>query len=121
MVFCIFKVIWFKFIDMHKHFIKSVLFVISLTLFTSCKKDKNFNKVIIKIEAVLKENDSIRVFYTIDNTINFKGEQAVWKRISGSNKNQEISVEIPEYLEPNQLRIDFGKNINNQEIILNKI
>jgi len=106
---------------MHKHFIKSVLVVISLTLFTSCKEDKDFNKVIIIIEAVLKENDSIRVFYTSDNTINFKEEQAVWRKITGSNKNQEISVEIPANGKPNQLRIDFGKNVKNQEIVLNKI
>lgn len=106
---------------MKNHVIKSILFVIILSLFTSCYEDKEFNKVIIKIETVIKENDSIRVFYTSDNTINFIGEQAVWKKILGSNKNQEIVIEIPKNIEPNQLRIDFGKNVNNQEIILNKI
>jgi hypothetical protein len=120
-VFCFFKVILFKFNDMHNHFIKSVFFVISLTLFTSCKEDKDFHKVIIKVEAVIKENDSIRVFYTSDNSINFKEEKAVWKKITGSNKNQEITIEIPKNVEPNQLRIDFGINTANQEIVLNKI
>lgn len=121
MVFCFFKVILFKFNQMHKHFIKSIFFVIILALFTSCNEDKDSNKVIIKIETVIKENDSIRVFYTSDNSIDFKEEQAVWKKISGSGKNQEILVEIPKNVQPNQLRIDFGKNIANQEIVLNKI
>lgn len=106
---------------MLKHFIKSILLVIILVLFTSCNKDKDYNNVNIKIETVIQENDSIRVFYTTDNSINFKEEQAVWKIIEGSIKNQEIVIEIPNNILPNQLRIDFGKNTANQEIVLNKI
>jgi hypothetical protein len=106
---------------MDKLFIKPVFIIVFLALFVSCKEDKDFYKVIIKVEAVIKENDSIRVFYTSDNTINFKEEKAVWKKITGSNKNQEITIEIPKDVEPNQLRIDFGKNTANQEIVLNKI
>ncbi|WP_338376116.1 hypothetical protein [uncultured Flavobacterium sp.] len=106
---------------MQKHFIKSIFLVIILALFTSCNGDKDSNKVIIKIETVIKENDSIRVFYTSDNSIDFKEEQAVWKKTDGSIKNQEIVIEIPNNILPNQLRIDFGNNILNQEIVLNKI
>ena len=102
-------------------FIKPAFFLILIMLFSSCKDEKELHKTIIKIEIVMKENDSIRVFYTSDNTINFKEEQAVWKKISGSNKNQEILVEIPQNIKPNQLRIDFGKNTANQDMVLNKI
>jgi hypothetical protein len=120
-VFCFFKLNLFKFKIMDNLFIKPVFIIVFLALFVSCKEDKDFHKVIIKVEAVIKENDSIRVFYTSDNTINFKEEKAVWKKITGSNKNQEITIEIPKNVEPNQLRIDFGKNTANQEIVLNKI
>ena len=102
-------------------FIKTAFFAIFLAFFSSCKEENDFNKVIIKIETVIKENDSIRVFYTSDNSIDFKEEQAIWKKINGSIKNQEITIEIPNKILPNQLRIDFGNNILNQEIVLNKI
>lgn len=102
-------------------FFKIIFFTFSLFLFTSCKEEIDFNKTAIKIETVFKENDSIRVFYTLDGTINFTEEQAIWKRVYASNKNQEIIVEIPEKQQPTQLRIDFGKNIRNKEIVLNKV
>jgi hypothetical protein len=102
-------------------FIKPVFIIVFLALFISCKEENDFHKAIIKVEAVIKENDSIRVFYTTDGTINFSEEQAVWKQVKGLNKNQEIIIEIPDKAKPTQLRVDFGKNINNQEIVLNKI
>jgi len=102
-------------------FIKTVFFTVITVFIVSCKEHRDFNKTVIKIETVIQHNDSIRVFYTTDGSINFSGEQALWNNVLGSNKNQEVIFEIPENLKPNQLRIDFGNKVDNQEIILNKI
>jgi hypothetical protein len=106
---------------MIKLFIKLLIFYIIVALFISCNDNKEKNETIITIETVIKRNDSIRVFYTTDETINFSEEQTVRKRITGSTKNQVIFIEIPENTKPKQIRIDFGSNIKNQEIVLNKI
>lgn len=90
-------------------------------LFTNCVNKVETKKVTLEIDLVAVKPDSIRVFYTIDNSVNFNEKQAVWKKIKGSTKNQKITIEIPEKVLPHQLRMDFGKNQKNHEIVLNKI
>lgn len=98
----------------------NILFVI-VFLFYACHDTSNTNQFVVTIDAVIKKTDSINIYYTEDNLINFDDNNSLWTKLEGDLKNQTIQIVLPEKIKPTQLRIDFGKNINNQEIVLNKI
>ena len=96
------------------------LLIISL-LFYNCDSKENTNKLVLKIDAVIQKTDSINVYYTTNKGIDFTDKQSIWKKISGSKKNQTISIIFPDSIKPKQIRIDFGRNKKQPEIILNEI
>ena len=96
------------------------LIILSCILF-SCNQNQNKNVLSLSLDTVIKHNDSINVFYTTDNTINFIDKHSFWSKVKGNSKNQTIQIAFPDSIKPKQIRIDFGNNINNQEIVLNKI
>ncbi|OYQ33311.1 hypothetical protein CHU92_13040 [Flavobacterium cyanobacteriorum] len=69
----------------------------------------------------MKKNDSIQVFYTTDGSINFNEIQAFWVKVKGSNKNQTVALEFPKDTVPTQLRIDLGRNRDQDDIVLNQV
>jgi hypothetical protein len=56
-----------------------------------------------------------------DGTINFNEENSFWTKIKGNKKNQKITLRFPHNVVPNQFRLDFGKNRNQSDIVLNKV
>lgn len=100
--------------------VKAIVSIAILILFASCDKT-NKDNFSINIDAVIKQNDSIQVFYTTDGTISFNEKKSFWKKVKGSPKNQTIKLIVPQKIIPNQLRIDFGRNKKQDGIILNKI
>lgn len=96
--------------------------LISITFFVfSCNSEKQAKQFEVKLDVVVLQNDSIRVFYKKDGSINFNEDESFWTKVIGSNKNQKITLLFPKKTVPNQFRIDFGTNQNQPEIILNKI
>jgi hypothetical protein len=69
----------------------------------------------------MKKNDSIQVFYTTNGTINFNEIQSFWVKVKGANKNQTVVLPMPKDTIPQQIRIDFGRNLDQNEMVLNKI
>lgn len=95
--------------------------VLLFLFFLSCGQDEKRNHLSIKIDAIMQENDSIQVFYATSQSINFNEDQAFWTKVKGNKKNQIITVNFSDTIKPKQLRIDFGRNINQKEIVVNEI
>jgi len=94
--------------------------IISL-LFSNCEKNSNTNQLVLNIDAVVQETDSINVYYTKNKGIEFTDKQSFWTKVTGSKKNQDIKIVFPDSVQPKQIRLDFGRNIAQKDIVLNKI
>ncbi len=111
-----------------KNFIIATLFSLA---FISCKNDKT-EKTEEAPKADVKENfsvdldvitpieDNFSVYYTEDNTINFTGEKAVWSGVKGQPNSQTVTLNLSEEIIPTNIRIDFGLNKDQGDIILEK-
>lgn len=86
----------------------------------SCKKESKTNSLVLDIDAVIQTTDSINVYYTTNRSIEFNDLQSFWIKVEGSKKNQKIQIVFPDSIQPRQLRLDFGRNINQPEIIVNE-
>ena len=100
--------------------VKVIIAVLTFFFLLSCNKSvkEDFS---INIDLVIKQNDSIQLFYSDDGTLNFTEKKSFWKKIKGSPRNQTIKLVIPKNILPNQLRIDFGRNPKQEAIVLNKV
>ena len=101
--------------------------IISLT-FISCKNDKkedvakadekqNFS---IDLDVIAPLDDNFSVYYTEDNTINFNGDKAVWRGVKGQSDTQKVTLDLKEEIIPTNIRIDFGINKDQGDVVLEK-
>ena len=100
---------------------KLIFLIIVSTIIVSCKNSKRTNSLIMNIDAVIQNTDSINVYYTNSNKINFSDTQSFWTKVHGNKKNQNIQITFPDSIQPKQIRLDFGRNTKQQDIVLNKI
>lgn len=103
-----------------KQLIKILILCWFLCLGYSCTKKRESSAFSMVLDVVIKQNDSIHVFYTLDGTINFS-EKDFWKKVTGQKRNQKIELEFPKKVVPTQIRIDFSNNLKQEEIIFNKV
>jgi hypothetical protein len=104
------------------NFFKTFSALVLITcFFTSCEKNEKTNSLKIDLDVVIKNNDSIQIYYTQNTSISFIEEQSFWKKVSGNKKNQTVSIVFPDSILPKQIRMDFGRNMKQDEIILNEI
>lgn len=107
------------------------LIVLSLTLLTSCKKDKDqqqqepveekvVNLVKVSLTATVKKDDNFQLFYKEEDNVEipFAEQDAVWKEVKGSDQSQVITFLLPENALPNYLRLDVGTNPENENITI---
>jgi hypothetical protein len=100
---------------------KTFCLVMFFIFFYSCKKNEKTNSLKMNIDLIVRENDSINVYYTTNRSIEFNDLQSFWTKVEGSKKNQKIQIAFPDSIQPRQLRLDFGRNINQPEIIVNEV
>lgn len=102
---------------MIKHFTLSFI----VTFIVACTNTKPAHSLKIDIDAVIQKPDSIAIYYTSTKSVEFYGEASYWLKVNGSKKNQRISFVFPDSIQPKQIRLDFGRNISQKEVILNKM
>jgi hypothetical protein len=101
--------------------------IISL-IFISCKNDKkdevadadvkqNFS---VDLYVVAPLDDNFSVYYTEDNTISFNGDKAVWRGVKGQPASQQVTLDLKEEIIPTNIRIDFGINKDQGDVVLEK-
>ena len=79
------------------------------------------NKFKVTLNLLIKKNDTLHLYYTEDNSINFKEESSIWLSLPGKNESQDITFELPEDVFPTQFRFDLGVNQENEKIKLNSV
>lgn len=101
---------------------KLKLFIFFLTTFflLSCNNQVK-NEFAITIDAVIGKTDSINVYYSKNKSITFNDKQSFWIKVAGGKKNQKIKILFPDSLQPLQIRLDFGRNVAQPPIVINKI
>lgn len=101
--------------------IKKICFVTVILLFFNCENNNSTNQLVLNIDAVIQKTDSINVYYTKTKDINFTDKRSFWIKVAANKKNQNIQIIFPDSILPKQIRLDFGKNIDQKDIVLNKI
>jgi hypothetical protein len=101
--------------------VKIISFATILLLFFNCENKSNTNQLVVNIDAVIQKTDSINMYYTKSKNINFTDSQSFWTKVTGNKKNQNIQIVFPDSILPQQIRIDFGRNISQNDVVLNKI
>jgi hypothetical protein len=110
----------------------TALFLLT-TLFVGCKDEKsvdnlevvqpveknNLFKVILNV--TVKKDDNLSLFYTTDGSTDFSKLPTIWKGVKGSDSPQKIEFELPEDVIPTQLRLDFGTNEKQEDIVLSNV
>lgn len=95
--------------------------LITTLLFFNCENKDNMNQLVVNIDAVIQRTDSINVYYTNNKSIEFIDKQSFWTKVNGNKKNQKIQIVFPDSILPKQIRLDFGRNKAQKDIVLNKI
>ncbi len=101
----------------HKIATISLFFIIII----SCRKPSETANFKINLDVIITKDDSIHTYYTTDGTIDFNGENSFWTKVKGSKKNQEITINFPKNVLPNQFRLDIGNTLLQDDIVLNKV
>jgi len=108
--------------------------LIYLTVFflLSCKNEKDIeslevvkaqiieNSFKITLNILLNETDDLSLYYTTDNSTNFKIDP-IWKNVKGDDKPQDVIFLIENDKPPTLFRIDFGMNPKQKKIVFNYI
>ena len=110
--------------------LKSIILVLSIAVFMfSCKNEPKTNEpkteldiksntFKVTLSLLIKKNDTIHLYYTEDNTINFNEASSIWTPVSGNETVQDVTFELPKDVFPTQFRFDLGINKENEKIIV---
>ena len=101
--------------------LKTISFVALIILLFNCENNYNTNQLFINIDVVIQQTDSINVYYTESKRISFTDAQSFWSKVIGNKKNQNIKIVFPDSILPKQIRLDFGRNISQNDVVLNKM
>ncbi len=110
------------------------LTVLALAIFVSCKNDAknessedvvaeeqinpNFN---VEVFAYAAQKDDFALYYTEDNTTQFRPEVAEWSGIEAGKPGERVYFEIKEERLPTHIRLDFGLNKAQDSVVIEKI
>lgn len=110
-----------------------IVLVLITSLFTACKDEKNVDSLDVvtpelidtgykvTVNVIVKKKDDFSLFYTEDNTIDFTKIDAMWQGVQGSELEQPVTFNLPLEVIPTQLRLDFGMNQEQEDIILKSV
>ena len=74
----------------------------------------------VSIQVIIPKDDTFALYYTFGGT-DFSQQQPLWMPVSGKAEVQEVQFIFPKEVKPGQLRIDFGMNKAQDDIVLEKI
>ncbi len=103
---------------------KATCLLLLLLLF-SCKDSSNAEASIkpetfnVYVNLISKADDDFCLLYTQDNSINFS--DGVWVAVKGNDAEQIVNFSLPKDVLPSQLRLDFGKNRKQSEVVIKSI
>lgn len=107
-----------------------ILGIIFLSL-TSCKENKK-DEVTDEVKVDAKQNfsldldviclkkDDFTLFYTEDKSISFTADKTAWRGVIASPLSQRVTMDLKGEIIPTNIRLDFGVNKDQEDIILEK-
>ena len=105
-----------------------ILVVIGLVSCKDEKKDPNqgdatklpetFN---VAFNLTVQKDDTFHLLYTEDGTLNFSDDKSVAVLVKGSTNPQDIIFKLPVDVLPTKIRLDFGKNKEQGDIVVNSM
>lgn len=101
--------------------IKVTYFFVVFFLFVSCTYTTEHKSLELDMDVVIQKSDSINIYYSNSNSIRFDDLRSFWIKVKGNKKNQKIQIIFPDTIQPKQIRLDFGRNIKQPEIIVNEM
>lgn len=72
--------------------------------------------LVVTLNAIVKEDDTLQVYYRFDPTTDFLAEQVVTSVVKGSENPQNVVFNVPTDDPLADFRIDFGTNKSQKEI-----
>jgi len=110
---------------------KNALYFALFFILVNCGKEKpggivrtavpNNGVFTFSIDAVIRKDDALSLYYTTDGSIDFAKKPAIWIDVKGSSDSQKIVFSLEKGIVPTQLRIDLGKNPKQDDIYLHKV
>ncbi|WP_115460776.1 hypothetical protein [Winogradskyella aurantiaca] len=119
-------------------FRKKVLLIYLVVLLISCKNEKdksnsqvkesstslieqtnNYFQILINVRV--PKDDTFEIYYYETGSSTFHSKDFVSKKILGNEYDQDILFDLPENMYPERLRLDLGKNVNQDPIKLNSV
>ncbi|RTL13776.1 MAG: hypothetical protein EKK56_03860 [Flavobacteriaceae bacterium] len=103
------------------------------SFFISCKNEKSVDDLeVVKpveietafkvtLNVTVKKDDNLSLFYTTDGSIDFTKIPPIWKEVKGNDLPQKVEFLLPEGVLPTQLRLDFGINDQQEDIVLSNV
>lgn len=108
--------------------IKILLSAVVVLLVFSCKDEKKqddldklpetFN---VSFNLVVKKDDVFQLYFTQDGTLNFGDASSVKSVVKGSDLPQEILFKLPVDVLPTNIRLDFGDNKDQENVVVNSM
>lgn len=101
--------------------------------FTSCKNEKSVdsedvvkpevvdNSFKVTIDVIVKKDDRFQLYYVDDSNPEFNEEKSVWVDVKGSEALQKLRFDLPADFIPTLLRLDFGLNDVQEDIVLQSV
>lgn len=109
-----------------------LLGLLMLFILTSCKKEADKvegdkNQVELKetfdvtFNLVVAKEDTFKLYYTEDESLNFGDDRAVSCVVKGSTTPQDLIFKLPPDVLPVNVRLDFGDNVDQGDVIVNSM
>lgn len=109
-----------------------VLAILFLFTLSSCKKEAdkvevNKNQEELKetfdvtFNLVIPKDDTFKLYYCEDETLNFGDDRSVMCVVKGSTAPQDLIFKLPANVLPVNVRLDFGDNAEQGDIIVNNM
>lgn len=110
----------------------TIIFVLVAVVLTGCRSevpiddlelvepklsDEHFR---VTMQVIVPKDDSFALYYTFGGT-DFSQQQPLWTPVSGNPEAQKVQFVFPQEVKPRQLRIDFGMNKTQADIVLKRI
>lgn len=101
-----------------------VLFVIASCKNSTEKKGSDENNAELKetfdvsFNLTIPKDDTFQLYYTQDGTLNFSDDKSVKSVVKGNATAQDVLFKLPADVLPTQIRLDFGDNPEQGNIVV---
>lgn len=97
-----------------------LVFILTISCKEKEQKDEDgmHNKEFtVALDVEVSEPDNFSLYYTEDESINFDVIPPLWASVKGSSNVQRVIFTLPKGAKPTQIRLDFGTNKKQEDII----